>query len=630
MSEIEDVLSVPLQLPNPKKGDKILMNEFIFDLQRFADYTITAGGESVSIFGGSGDREATKTIAVTIGTETINYSLLINGTANISANEVGTVKIQVTSGYIREFVGEDRAYANYILTGGTAHNNNGGFLTLGEGGPTFDSIWSGIGDEPVSITLTPYTTYNDVLISCSFVGRSIMGFSRGRLSYAPAAATSTTPATISARIQDGKTYINVDENNTATIKYRNKTFTPSNGTFILAMANDGSDAYVTGLENGEIFQLGDITCVTGNGRLLITDDETIKFYNQSVDSTTLIPLSSLALDSEDFSTLENLIDGVDYYTVLNPGLASLLTDRTGASQIEDMPDTTTGVAIGVGSEQVTMNVPTKYSPSTVAQILFDITPTFPDPQTLYVYFPYAPTTFYFKVAMMSNNTLVVSTYNGSTQLDTTDFIRLANYGVDVTAPIRFMLRAQFARNNSGKTFVTVNIGSYTRKQQLATNVVFDGSNCAYRFVSESGSIIYISNIIARDEAVGKLVERIVPLPVSTTDTDMTESNGIYTANAVGETILQTPDVDNLVQIHGASSVVTGILVVGKPAYLSSTGEGLTNLTCIDKTNNVITEHKTFELDTDATKAIADNWRPVNTRLNNLAGMQFGWKAGASS
>ena len=628
MSEIEDVLSVPLQLPNPKKGDKILMNEFIFDLQRFADYTITAGGESVSVSGGSGDREETKTIAVTIGTETINYSLLINGTANISANEVGTVKIQVTSGYIREFVGEDRTYANYILTGGTAHNNNGGFLTLGEGGPTFDSIWSGAGDRPVSITLTPYTNYNDVLISCSFVGRSILGFSRGRLSYAPAAATSTTPATISARIQDGKTFINVDENNTATIKYRNKTFTPSNGTFILAMANDGSDSYVTGLENGDSFKLGDVTYNMGKVRFSANDGTTTKFWNQGIiENTTEILLSKVDVNSENFSPAADfLIDGTDYYTLLNPGLVPLLTDGTSATQYTGANGTTTGVAIGVGNTPITIGVPTKLSTSNVAQILLDIAPKSSASQVLNVYFPYAASSFFFKVTLTSGGSLTVDAYNGSNRLDTTNAINLATYGVNLTKPIRLLLQTDFAESNNGKTFVSVAVGSYVYNKELSTSVIFNGTNCSFKFASDSTDEIKISNIIIRDEQIGQIAEKIISLPARATVTDMAESNGIYTAAAVGEIILKTPNVADLVQTHDGASVVTAVLVVGNPAY--KTSNGLNKLISIDKTGGVVTEHNSFKLTTNSAKAIADNWRPENATLNGLANMQFGWKAGA--
>ena len=611
------------------------MNEFTFDLQRFAEFELEAGGSSVTINGNNWARG----IAVTTGTETKNYTLNVSdgGVAIVSADADGTVRIQVTRGYARDFLDtETNKGANFIFTSGTFRNCfSSRPITLGEGGPTFENVESGTSFAPVDIVLTPYTGYSTVTMTCTEVNETIRNFTVAGLTYTPAQGTSGALATLSMKIQDGKTYIDSATNNTATITYNDgtttRTYTKISGTATFAFDNDGSNAYVTDMDNGESFKLGDVTCLLSNSRLAITDDETIKFWNQGVvDSTTLIPLSSLNFDSANFSSTDSLIDGVDYYTVLNPGLASLLTDNTAASQITDMPDIATGVAIGVSDTQITMGVPEKYSPSTVAQILLDIAPPFPSPQTLYIYFPYAPTTFYFKVAMMSNGSLVVDTYNGSTQLDTTGLINLTTYGVDLTAPLRLMLQAQFARTNSGKTFVTLNVGSYTRKQQLPTNVIFDSSNCSYRFVGATSSMIYISNIIARDEAIGKLTERIVPLPVSTTDTDMTESNGLYTAGAVGESILQTPDVDDLVQTYGASSVVTGILVVGNPAYLSSTGDGLTNLTCIDKTNNVVTEHKTFELDTNSTKAIADNWRPANTRLNNLAGMQLGWKAGAQS
>lgn len=604
------------------------MNEFIFDLQRFADYEMTAGGESVEI-SASG---TTKTFSVTNGTETKNYSVNVNGTAVVSAGSDGLVRVNVTSGYIRDFSDLDaQAPTAFVLTGGTTRNYYPSqVVILGEDGPKITNVRTGNSTYPVVITLTTYTDYNTVTLTCSQTSYTVKDFTIGTFNYVPPVATSSTPATINLKIQNGKTYLDIAEDDTSRIDWWTgawyTAYTPVSGTITLAFDNDGSESYVTGLEQGDSFQYGTVTGIMGNSRLAITDDETIKFWNQSVDSTTLIPLSSLNFDSEDFTTMTNvLIDGTDYYTVLNPGLVPLLTDGTGATQITGTSNTATSVAIGVSDTQITMGVPTKYSPSTVAQILFDIAPSSSGSQMLYVYFPYAPPTFCFRLTLTSGGSLVVDAYNDSSQLDTTGAINLANYGVDLTAPIRLMLQAQFARNNSGKTFVTLNVGSYTRKQQLSANVIFNGSNCSYRFVSESNSTIYISNIIARDESIGKLTERIVALPVSTTDTDMTESNGLYTAGAVGESILQTPDVDDLVQTYGASSVVTGILVVGNPAY--KTGDILTTLTSIDKTGGTVTDHNTFTLDSSVNGVVSDSWATNNKTLNDLANMQFGWKAG---
>ena len=438
---------------------------------------------------------------------------------------------------------------------------------------------------------------------------------------------------MTARIQNGKTYIDVSAGHADSIAYIAGntwlTYTQVKGTVTLAWANDGSEAYITGLERGDVFTLGDIKYKMGKARLMATDGTTWKFFYRNVDETTdFVPFSQLDFDSEYFPSEASLIDGVDFYSVLNPGLAPLLTDGAGATQYTGTTYSTTGVAFGVGNTQVTMDVPEKLSPSDITRILFDIAPPSTASQSLNVYMPYNATSFYFNVAITNDGTLTVNAYNNGSQVDTTSAINLVNYGVDITKPIRLMLQANFADGSGDATFVSAAVGSYVRNQQLASNVIFNGTNCTFKFASASGDEFKISNIIVRDEAVGKITETIVRLPVSTTDTDMAESNGLYTAGAVGESILQTPDVDDLAQNYGASSVVTGILVVGNPAY--KTGDGLTTLTGIDKTNNVVTEHNTITLGDDATDAISNNWAPTNMTLNDLANHQFGWKAGAPS
>lgn len=135
---------------------------------------------------------------------------------------------------------------------------------------------------------------------------------------------------------------------------------------------------------------------------------------------------------------------------------------------------------------------------------------------------------------------------------------------------------------------------------------------------------YISNLIITDEGRIDPREKVFPLPVSAVTTDMTESNGIYIADDVGQTLLQTPDVEDLILNYGANSQVTGIGVLCKDAYI--TGTGMSQLIGVHKKGNTVTEHDAFTLTTTAQK-IFNGWDMTNTKITDLRNMQFGLKAG---
>ena len=134
-----------------------------------------------------------------------------------------------------------------------------------------------------------------------------------------------------------------------------------------------------------------------------------------------------------------------------------------------------------------------------------------------------------------------------------------------------------------------------------------------------------SNIIISDEYISPK-ETIIALPPSETITDMTAgASGLFIADAANQTLLQTVDVSTLTENYGASSAVTGIALVGNPAYKTATG--LTSLIGLSKNGANIIEHGTCDLSSDTTAVILDGWSTENMTIADLQGMQFGWKAG---
>ncbi len=135
----------------------------------------------------------------------------------------------------------------------------------------------------------------------------------------------------------------------------------------------------------------------------------------------------------------------------------------------------------------------------------------------------------------------------------------------------------------------------------------------------------ISNIIMSDAKVS-MRERVTAVPLVNPVTDMTAGeDGTYLAEAAGQKILSTADVASLISEYGGASQVTGVAIVGKPAY--RTAEGLTTLTGISKADGAEqVEHGTRKLKQSETAGAIDCYA-VDATIADMAGMQLGWKAG---
>ena len=145
------------------------------------------------------------------------------------------------------------------------------------------------------------------------------------------------------------------------------------------------------------------------------------------------------------------------------------------------------------------------------------------------------------------------------------------------------------------------------------------------FVFPKNYPCYLSNVIISDtEILPK--EQVIALPISETVTDMAAGDsGIYIADAANQSLLQSVDVSSLIENYGASSAITGIGLVGNPAY--KTAEGLAKLTALSKSGGSIAEHNTIALSGDSTAMIIDCWGLSSVTIADLQNMQFGWKVG---
>ena len=146
-----------------------------------------------------------------------------------------------------------------------------------------------------------------------------------------------------------------------------------------------------------------------------------------------------------------------------------------------------------------------------------------------------------------------------------------------------------------------------------------------RLFSNSANVVFSGVIISDEEISPK--EKVVALPVNTTETAMTaQEGGIYLADNVGQTLLQTIDASALISQYGSDSKITGIALVGNPAY--RTGEQLSSLTAISKSGGVTTEHGTSNLSDASDTVILQGFSVASdTTIADLQNMQLGWKAG---
>lgn len=137
--------------------------------------------------------------------------------------------------------------------------------------------------------------------------------------------------------------------------------------------------------------------------------------------------------------------------------------------------------------------------------------------------------------------------------------------------------------------------------------------------------IPISNIIISDEPIS-IKEKVVAVPISNIATDMTydSETGLYTASAVNQSLFANLDVSNLVANFGSDSKVTGVAVVGNPAY--RTAEGLSSFTALTKKNNTVTEHGAANVPADSS-VIQATFKLSDTTIADLGNMQLGLKVG---
>ena len=204
--------------------------------------------------------------------------------------------------------------------------------------------------------------------------------------------------------------------------------------------------------------------------------------------------------------------------------------------------------------------------------------------------------------------------------DTYDYSDSINFGEINKVLVHYI----FKSSSSSNSYMAVQINNTQLPNSRLRSITCDLSR-SIAYIYTSTSLTPISNIIISDQELS-IREYTTALPITLTETNMTAGeNGLYIADAANQSLLQSVDAAALGALHGANSQVTGVALVGNPAY--KTAEGLASFTSLSKASDVVTEHDSFSLSDDTASVIQSNWALSNTNIADLQNMQFGWKAG---
>ena len=301
------------------------------------------------------------------------------------------------------------------------------------------------------------------------------------------------------------------------------------------------------------------------------------------------------------------------FRYINPGYAEFLSTAGAETVINPAYNPNNGVAFTASG--ATLNILPAGNLSTAFFCKFDVYITGNISNTFYI-------------GMPRYDSLTSRAWWAGVAIGGTD-VRLCCMYRDLISPISLNVNAVnnivFGLNFSNSTFeISVNNSNNAGGDFSPTSYYNENSPVSIYFPQRTSTEnIFVSNMIISGAEIS-LKEKIIALPISETITDMTAgASGIYIADAADQQILQTPDVTSLIENFGASSAVTGVAIVGNPAY--STGTGLTSLIALSKSGNTITEHGVCQLNEDTSAMIMDCMGLSGVTIADLADIQFGWK-----
>ena len=319
------------------------------------------------------------------------------------------------------------------------------------------------------------------------------------------------------------------------------------------------------------------------------------------------------------------------FRYINPGYASLLDANSGATEMTGTTYSKSGVAFYSQDSTYTKGITLEnFSFEKDFWMMFDFYLLKNSGAAIFVYVPggkkngikieNSPTYGTPKITLYAcHNSGEVSSLASATGAD--DVIK-EQLGIKVNAINTALLHVKYGAAGTG--YIELSINNQKNWKYQEQEIGYTSTNKKVVFYTNDWRDAF-SNVIISDEEISPR-EKIISLPISATATDMTaDTNGMYIANAANQTLMQTPDVAALIAEYGTDSTITGIAVVGKPAYKTATG--ITTLTALSNSLGTLTEHDSCTLSDDISATALSGWRLENTTIADLQNMQFGWKAG---
>lgn len=218
-------------------------------------------------------------------------------------------------------------------------------------------------------------------------------------------------------------------------------------------------------------------------------------------------------------------------------------------------------------------------------------------------------------------------YNSSNSQQTARIAGVANYVEKPVANWSDMFKRgkvnsalfHLKYTDSEKGFMTLQFNDSVITSGETENLLPRSSKIRFSFSGTDA----ISNIIISDDPIS-IKEQIVSVPAGEIFTEMDFSDGLYTADSAGQTFLQSVNLNSLINEFGAASKVTGVAVVGNPAF--RTGEGLSTITAISQKGGVISEHSAANVPADSS-VVQATFSLSDTTLADLQNIQLGLKVG---
>lgn len=306
------------------------------------------------------------------------------------------------------------------------------------------------------------------------------------------------------------------------------------------------------------------------------------------------------------------------FRYMNPGLVSFLDSNTTATQFTGYEYSNTGYAFTQTNSTAGVTLPRfRQGDDFWAKFDFYLPPSLSTTKDTYIYCSYPKTDTEAYLRIKATETVALFHQNANT-----DYFSFDYFGINKGAVNSCVIHVIYdtAEAVSGEFFFPNGSRYYFTQQRITYNDAYAKKACLY----SNSDTVKFSNVIFSNEEISPK-ESVIQLPGGSISTAMTaKAGGMYSATAIGQTFLQSPDVSALAIPSGANAQITGIQVVGNPAYRTTSVNA--SMIGISQSNDVLNSHNSVAVGSNSSGVIMDGWSLSGVTLGSLSNMQFGWQS----